>query len=343
MYQLFPKIYASSQQELPSPHREGSSREGRSIPAYRFGSGKLRISLIAGCHADEPTGPFFLRKLVNFLHSSAPDTPWLQNYNWWTVPHANPDGEAVNKAWYSEEDTHFNLAKYLKYMHRALPGADIEFGFPQEDISRGLGPENRFIYDFWRSAEAPFHLHASLHSIGVTFGPWFLLDPHWIGRTNLLQNWCRQAVQNLGYPLFDIDRKGQKGFTRIAEGFCTRPNHRSMQAFFEERNDPATASKFHPSSMESIRSLGGDCLTLVSEMPLFLIPKKHTDLSWPNPLLDQWAANLAQWKMDLHTKKLREQAVNEEAHDIGLLPMPVKDQMQLQWRLITAGMKSLEE
>ena len=45
-----------------------------------------------------------------------------------------------------------------------------------------------------------------------------------------------------------------------------------MAAYFEDRADDDTAAKFRPSSMETIRSFGGDPLTLVSEVPLFVLP-----------------------------------------------------------------------
>ena len=36
------------------PRRIGGSRQGREILGYRFGRGARRVSLIGGCHADEP-------------------------------------------------------------------------------------------------------------------------------------------------------------------------------------------------------------------------------------------------------------------------------------------------
>jgi len=54
----------SSPSPTPPPGRPiGHSREGREIAAYRLGRGPLRLSLIAGCHADEPVGPAMLRRL----------------------------------------------------------------------------------------------------------------------------------------------------------------------------------------------------------------------------------------------------------------------------------------
>ena len=327
---------------LPAPHFEGSSREGSPIAAYHFGSGAFKISLIAGCHADEPTGPRLLRHLVSYLSQQESSHPLLQGYSWWIVPHANPDGEVANRGWYTESDNHYSLPRYLQYAVRELPGDDMEYGFPIEGRTGPLRPENAFIYELWKKAGLPFHLHASLHSMATSFGPWFLIDPAWVGRSDILQEQCRKKTKELGYLLNDIDRSGEKGFHRISEGFCTRPNSEAMKAYFLERDDPKTAALFHPSSMESIRSLGGDCLTLVSEMPFFTIPNASQSMAWPNPDYGRWQRLMANWKMELLTGKKREEVVLQEAHHLGLRSMAVEDQMRLQWELVAAGVRQVE-
>ena len=50
----------------------------------------------------------------------------------------------------------------------------------------------------------------------------------------------------------------------------------------QERNDPGMAAKFRPSSMEYVRSLGGDPFTMVSEMPLFLRPLEEGETGRPD-------------------------------------------------------------
>ncbi|RMF32546.1 MAG: peptidase [Bacteroidetes bacterium] len=332
----FPALLDTPLESVP-PTAEGRSREGRPLPAYRFGRGDFLISLIAGCHADEPTGPRLLKKLVAFLHHLPPEHELLQRFTWYVVPHANPDGEARNRSWYSESDETYHFGRYVQHVVRELPGDDVEYGFPIEGQAPPLRPENAFIYAFWRSAGRPFHLHASLHSMGIAYGAWFLIDAAWVLRSELIQQRCREAAWKLGHPLHDVERQGEKGFHRIAEGFCTRPDSESMKRFFLERGDPETAAKFHPSSMESIRSLGGDCLTLVSELPLFLIPRESKALTWPDPEFETWKTRLGRWRSALESGALSPEAVDEEARALGLRPMPVRDQMLLQWTFLSSG------
>ena len=248
----------------------GRSREKRPIHAWQLGRGERRVSLLAGCHADEPVGPRLLRHLSSYLAGLPDDDPILADYQWWIIPHINPDGAERNGSWQPEGAVFYELPEYLTHVVRELPGDDIEFCFPRDYDDDGARPENRATYDWWRGGESPFDLHVSLHGMGFAAGPWYLIEAAWKDRCELLKERCRTRVRELGYTLHDVERQGEKGFFRIERGFCTRPDSRYMSEYFIEQGDEETADLFRPSSMETMRSLGGDPLTLVSEMPLQL-------------------------------------------------------------------------
>ncbi|WP_010177607.1 M14 family zinc carboxypeptidase [Aquimarina agarilytica] len=340
LYQYIPSILKASIFNIRGI-KIGTSIEGRSIEGFIYGNGSLKISLIAGNHADEPIGPLLLKKLVSFLSELKNEHTLLQKYTWYIIPHTNPDGEQRNKKWYSYNDTETHLATYLTHVTRELPGHDMEFGFPVEGKHNALRPENESIYNFWKKANTSFDLHVSLHGMTTTYGPWFLIDENWINRTQKLRSQCALRTKKLGYHLFDLDRKGEKGFKRIDEGFCTRPDSNEMKKHFLALNDIETAQKFHPSSMESIRSLSDDCLTLVSEMPLFIFPKETRQLKWPDPFLQKWSTQFASWKLQLAQGKITPEQCTIEAKDLGVIPMPWEDQMRLQWQLIVSGIESV--
>ena len=326
----------------PPLHPIGRSRDGREILGGVFGGGGhggLRISLIGGCHADEPVGPAMLRRLSAFLAALPPDDPLRTGATWYLVPHVNPDGEERNRAW-SEvtlpaaghrgaEDRIYDLPLYLRHVVRERPGDDVEFGFPQGEDDAEARPENRAVASFL-AAGAPFHLHGSFHSIAFATGPWFLIEPAWVERTATMREALRERVQALGYRLFDVDRGGEKGFRRIDEGFSTRPDSVSMRRFFEERGEPETAALFRPSSMEHVRSLGGDPLTFVSEMPLFLRPLEDGETGRPDdPSFRAWRARLA---------VLSDGEVRQEG---GARGMPIRDQMRLQLGFLQESLRAV--
>jgi hypothetical protein len=242
-----------------------------------------------------------------------------------------------NAAWSQGENDRFDLATYLRGVVREPPGDDVEFGFPREDDDRGARPENRAVYEWWRSDPGSFALHVSFHGMAFAGGPWFLVDPDWVHRCDVLKSRCIDATRALGYALHDVERHGEKGFVRIERGFCTRPNSKAMAEFFVERGDDDTARLFRPSSMETIRSLGGDALTLVSEIPLFVLPGVGDRID-PDPLAQHWRERILGWKNRIRDEPA---GVGAEIADAGARPVPIDDQLRLQWEMLRGGIEQV--
>jgi len=330
----------------------GRSREGRSIRGFRLGSGPARVTLIGGCHADEPVGPLTLRRLVTSLQAASTDDPRLSSFSWWIVPHVHPDGEAKNQIWWKRsipvvdstgsEDVGCDLKAYLEGVERDLPGEDIEFGFPRDSSDREARPENQAVARFLQSAEA-VHLHGSFHGMDFAPGPWFLIERSWAERTATMRDNLRRAVRGAGYGLYDVDRGGEKGFWRIDEGFTSRPDSVAMKRHFEARGDTATAELFRPSSMECVRSLGGDPLTFVSEMPLFLRPEDG------DPRLAELPAHLKGTAARLRLQGwLQEMAATLDGEEMrqkaglhGIRAMPIRDQARLQLAFLNESIQAV--
>jgi hypothetical protein len=316
----------------------GHSREGRPIRALRAGHGALAVSLIGGCHADEPVGPRFLRHFGAYLAALPPDDVLLRGCTWWVAPHVNPDGEERNRAWQGDSDGTYDIADYVNLVAREPPGDDMEFGFPRDADDRAARPENRALAAWWRSAGRPFALHATLHGMAFAGGPWFLVDEAWKDRCVLLKRRCATRTASLGYVLHDVERRGEKGFVRLERGFTTRPDSANMRKHFLALGDEETAARFRPSSMEAIRSLGGDPLTLVSEMPLFITPGVGEERGPPDAAAEAWKRRIDGWGTALRSGG-DAGAVRRDAADAGLRAMPVRDQMDLQWAMIAGGIE----
>jgi hypothetical protein len=173
-------------------------------------------------------------------------------------------------------------------------------------------------------------------------GPWFLIDAAWANRCQPIKNRCRKTTTQLGYVLHDVERHGEKGFHRIDRGFCTRPDSESMSRYFLERGDVTTAAKFRPSSMETIRSFGGDPLTLVSEVPLFVTPGVGETIEPTDPEAERWRSQIERWKARLSRPQERARdAVRDEAAACGLRPVPITHQMRMQWEMIRGGLDQI--
>ena len=336
----FDAVLATSPVRSAAGGEIGRSRRGRPLYGFRAGRGPCRVSLIGGCHADEPVGPAMLDRLAAFLLSLPSEHNLLQDFTWSLVPHANPDGEAANRpwtdglgdpaGWTGSEPVRVDLWTYLSHVVREPPGDDMEFGFPRSPEDGEARPENHAIAAFLREG-GPYHVHGSLHGMGVAAGPWFLMERSWADhRTESMRRRLQDQVRSRGYALHDIDRQGDKGFHRLGEGFTSRPDSTAMRAHFESRNDLATAALFRPSSMEWVRGLGGDPLTLVTEMPLFLLPKAA--YAEGDPIRPPAWKRLRE--AFLRGRDRLAEAVQEEK----LESMPIRDQMEFQLRYLNEAL-----
>jgi hypothetical protein len=197
--------------------------------------------------------------IVEVLAAPGDFADLLERFTFYIVPHVNPDGEANNRAWIERWP---DPLAYLKHTVRELPGRDVEFGYPAMRV------ENACVSK-WLGERGPFGLHMSLHGMGVAEGAMLLIERHWIDRTPELRARYREALGAAGVGLHDHDRKGDKGFIYIEPGFTTTPEGTAMREYFLAQNDATMAGMFHSSSMEFVRSLGGDPLCMVTELPLF--------------------------------------------------------------------------
>ncbi len=122
----------------------------------------------------------------------------------------------------------------------------------------------------------------------------------------------------------------------IDEGFTTRPDSGAMRRHFLDRGDPETAALFRPSSMEHVRSLGGDPLTFVSEMPLFLLPPPGAPCDFPDPATGtEGRVAFHRWLADLLAGRSAAEAARAAARH-GIRPMPIRDQARLQLEFLDA-------
>lgn len=330
----------------------GCSREGRPLWGLELGRGERHVSLTAGAHADEPVGPATAVALARWLVESPDAAGWMRTLRFLICPQVNPDGTERNRGWFAHPP---DARTYLRRAVREAPGDDIEFGYPRRAGAFGeagdprlggalpaLRPENAAVAEFL-SGHAPFVCHASLHGMGFSEGAWFLIGKEWAGRAAPLMDALAARVEAQGWGWHDIDRRGEKGFRRIRRGFSTTPDHVSMRDFFERAGEPATAALFHPCSMEYVASLGGDPLTLVSELPLFLLRVPHR---WNDPPGE--ATPYLRFREGVQGALARDAAgapgaLEELLREFQVEPAPLRAQVRLQSAMVLEALRFLME
>jgi len=310
----------------------GTSEQGRALDVFHFGRGPTKVVLMAGAHSDEPVGPETLRMLCHFF-AQFPDQfdDLLGEFQFFIFPHINPDGEAVNWRWIKEWP---DIKAYLAHSFREEPGRDMEFGYP------ALRKENRLISDYLRE-HAPFELHINLHGMAYSEGAMLLIDKYWAGRSEWLQNAFLQMIRSLELPLHDHDRKGEKGFSYLGPGLNTTPESGKMRRHFLEQDDEKTASLFHMNSMEYIRSISSDPMSLVTELPLFHV-KRNPRASHQKGIPD---AYLAFKERVPKLKALIEQGrpVDNELNAFTINPFPLSAAVQIQLGVLEKALDFIQK
>ncbi len=273
----------------------GHSEEGRPIAGVTLGMGPQVVTLMAGAHADEPVGPETLRLLVldglAMQGWGAPDgglEALFERVTFRIVPHVNPDAEARNAPWISQFDADRSiesLVAYLRHRLREAPGRDVEFAFPD------ARPETAAVARFLFSAGPPA-LHASLHGMGFSEGALLLIDRDHLAApaTEALRDGFRQAAARAGLRLHDHDRGGDKGFRYGGPGFTSTPLGAAMRAHFLALDDPGTAARFGLSSMETAALAAPGVLSVVTELPLFVLDAEAEHVTGVPALLNRWTA-----------------------------------------------------
>jgi hypothetical protein len=304
----------------------GQSEEGRPVLAAIVGTGPKHVSLLAGAHADEPVGPDTLRRLIPTLLDGKEDhAAVLDRFTFFIIPHVNPDGEARNRGWI---DAWPDWKAYTEHVVRELPGRDIEFGYPD------LRHENRAVSK-WLAAHGPYALHMSLHGMGFSDGAMLLIEKNWSYRTEALQGGFAAAAAKLGLRLHDHNRKGEKGFFSIAPGYTTTPEGVAMRTYFQSHGQAETAALFQDSSMEFVRSLGGDPLSVVTELPLFVI-EGQAEPGIPTSYLE-FRARLPEVRLAL----ARGEDVAAEVKRFGLNPLPISEASALQLTALNLSLQTV--
>lgn len=313
--------------DIASFHELGRSEEGQQLYGIVLGTGAQTVSLIAGNHADEPIGPETLRTFVleGLAHRNKM-APWFRRYRFVIVPHTNPDGEARNRPWIQEWP---DVKAYLRHAVREKPGRDLEFGYP------AMRPENECVSEFLRD-HGPFSLHASLHGMSAGEGALLLINRPWTFRTQSLRDRFVQAAAAKGLRMHDHNRKGEKGFFWIEPGFQTTPRGDAMRTYFYAQDDPATAQKFHQSSMEFVASLGGDPLSMVTELPLFVVQNDDPTPGHPDKYLE-----LRERLPEIRARLARDETVDDLLSSFELRPVPLETAMHLQFRALELGLETI--
>jgi hypothetical protein len=111
-----------------------------------------------------------------------------------------------------------------------------------------------------------------------------------------------------------------------------------MRAFFRAQDDEAMAQRFHDSSMEYVRSLGGDPLCLVTELPLFVLARQQPHAPGVPATYLAFREHLSELQLQSGPDDL-----DEALAPFKLTPLDLGTAMRLQFRALSLGLDAVSE
>ncbi|MHC5067806.1 MAG: M14 family zinc carboxypeptidase [Planctomycetota bacterium] len=304
----------------------GASAEGRRLHGISIGARELPlVSIVAGAHPDEPAGPVAALELIR----TWPNQPLAHHVRLAVVPLLDVDGVIEQQAWLKPWTGAVDPARYLAHSLRRQPGADREFAWPGAPWGGTVLAECQAAAAFLDQHGAAI-AHLSLHGMAIAHGPWYLLD-HLSMTDGTLWLDLRRSAADLGLPLHEFYRHGDKGFRRAGLGFCTTPSGPAMRRAFLHAGDRATAAGFGYGSMDSARARAArhhapPPLCAVSEFPLLLSP----------PDLAIGRGSTARQQIDDVLVHSGPAAAATTLGKLGLRPLPLNDQVTGMLTMVSA-------
>lgn len=138
----------------------GTSVKGRSIMAYRFGSGPSRMVLVGAMHGNEKSSAYTLHSLIDYLEANPAQLPAHRTVT--IIPIANPDGYAVNSRFNANNvDLNRNFAANNWKSSVTVPGGTFPQGGGASPMDQ---PESKALGNYTLS-QSP-RLVLSYHSVG---------------------------------------------------------------------------------------------------------------------------------------------------------------------------------
>ncbi|MDA3963190.1 MAG: hypothetical protein PF961_20595 [Planctomycetota bacterium] len=302
-----------------APQVIGHSEQGHAVHGLRVGDPSLPlVSIVAGAHPDEPAGPVAALELLRHW----PSNPLATQVQLAVVPVIDVDGIIAQRSWLAPWHGAIDLPRYLEHRMRRLPGADREFawpGAPWDPHGASVLPECAAAASFLDSA-GPAIAHLSLHGMFTALGPWYLLNRPALADRRLWAE-LQHSAADLGLPVHEFHRYGDKGFRRCGRGFCTAPSGPAMRRFFLQAGDPTTARSFGYGSMDAATARARaarrpEPLVAISEFPLLQLPETE-----PN--------RLSAGKRELETQCANGnyQAAADTFLALGARPLPLATQV----------------
>ena len=276
----------------------GQSRNGRPIELVTLGGGARSALVVAGIHANEPTGCLVADLLMHELTENDSLRRRLDT-TWHFINPLDPDGFVLNEGWFSSAPS---LSNYFRHFYRPALARQSDYTFPLKVGSHefSVRPPENLAFQAALDIARP-QLLFPLHSCDFG-GAFFILSRS----LPTFESRLRELAEELGVPVSAIGEP----FTELAQFSrgvfeAPRPHEMIRSALEHGVADPRSVWPAGGSSMEYADRYGA--LSVVIETPGWetrqvpstrwtlgqIVDEQMVQLQTTLPLMEQWTPETA--------------------------------------------------
>jgi hypothetical protein len=271
----------------------GQSRNGRPIELVTLGAGARSALVVAGIHANEPTGSLVADLLMHELAENDSLRRRLDT-TWRFVNPVDPDGFVLNEGWFSSAPS---LSNYFRHFYRPAFARQPDYTFPLKVGSHEFleQPPENLAFQAALDVARP-QLLFPLHNCDFG-GAFFILSrssPTFESRLRELAGELRVPVSAIGEPFAELAPLSRGVFE------APRPHEMIRSAIENGIADPQSVWPAGGSSMEYADRYGA--LSVVIETPVWetrqvpstrwtlaqIVDEQMAQLQTTLPLMEQW-------------------------------------------------------
>lgn len=250
----------------------GKSRKGDPVWCAKIGNGS-RNALMFGCpHPNEPIGAMMAHY---FARAIAEDDAYRAKLDltWYIIPVSDVDGTRLNEGWFKGPITLYN---YARHYFRPASYEQVEWTFPLDYKDYHYNkpiPETRALMKIIDEAKPVFMY--SLHNSGFGGAYWYVSKP----QEQPVYEAFHQAARGRGIPI-DLGEPEMPFIQPLAPAvFKMITSADTYEYYVSVGEDPLKLMDGCGDSSASYA--GGNCATLVTEVPYFFEPRIQSDKEMP--------------------------------------------------------------
>ncbi len=237
----------------------GKSKGGRQIYCAVLGNGKKNALVFGFPHSNEAVGSLTCLELIKAI----PKSKAMQQFRWYIIPCADPDGAALNEGWFKGK---FTLRKYVHNFYRGKLSAQMDWSFPVDYKGRrfsGSPPNVKALVGLIMKVKP--ELVFPIHNSGMGGAYFFLTRRMPSGYYKEVSELCR----SFSVPL-DMGEPEEEFMVTLRKPFYMVPSFSDYSGYFKDEITSKKSLPIGTTSVDFAKSYNRKLFGIVAEVPYII-------------------------------------------------------------------------